>query len=96
MEARLGDIDLLSGTDDDPEIPPVVIPVEDAIRHPDYLQERGPETQLLHDIGLVKLAREAPNNGERRGRGDEGWGVWGEMDMEGGRGGMVSDQMPRK
>ena len=64
MEVRLGDIDVLSAADDDPELPPVVIPVEDAIRHPDYLEQRGTETELIHDIGLIKLARRAPRNGE--------------------------------
>ena len=64
VEARLGDIDLLSAADDDPEVAPEVIAVEDAIRHPDYLEQRGPETELIHDIGMVKLARRAPGNGE--------------------------------
>ena len=63
VEARLGDIDVMAEYDDDPEVPPAVIPVEDAIRHPDYLEQRGQETELIHNIGLIKLARRAPRNG---------------------------------
>ncbi|XP_043198894.1 phenoloxidase-activating enzyme 1-like [Amphibalanus amphitrite] len=62
VEARLGDIDVMAAYDDDQEVPPVVIPVVDAIRHPDYLEQRGTETELIHNIGLIKLARRAPRN----------------------------------